>query len=205
MSRATPAPGTAPAPGTGPAPGTAPSPGQRLLEVASRLFYAEGIHAVGVDRVIAEAGVAKATLYAHFATKADLVAAYLERRSLAWVAEVEERSAGREPGTRSAVLAPFETLHERARAPGFRGCPFINAAAEYPDPGPVAEQVAAHRGRLRATFAGLAGQEGSDPGLLDALVALYDGALSAAHLDRDPEVVTHAASVAAGLVGNGTR
>ncbi len=184
---------------------TSPSPEQRLLEVASHLFYAEGIHAVGVDRVIAEAGVAKATLYAHFASKADLVAAYLERQSLAWVSAVRDRAAAHDPGTRSAVLAPFGVLDDRARTADYRGCPFINAAAEFPDPGPVATQVAAHRRRLRSTFATLAGPRGSEPELLDALVVLYDGAMSAAHLDGDPDVVSHAAAVAARLLeGQGT-
>ncbi len=167
----------------------------RLLEVASRLFYAEGIHAVGVDWVIAEAGVAKATLYAHFASKDELVAAYLARQSLWWVATVEERVA---PARSSPVastpmaLAAFDVLAERAASPGYRGCPFINAAAEFPEAGPVAEQIAAHRRRVRETFSDLIGTTGRDPGLLAVIVALYDGAMSAAYLDRDPSVVDHA-------------
>ena len=170
-------------------------PRERLLEVASRLFYAEGIHAVGVDRVVAEAGVAKATLYAHFAGKDELVAAYLARQSLWWVATVGQRAAqARSAGadTSAVALVAFDVLAERAGTPGYRGCPFINAAAEMPGAGPVAEQVAAHRRRVRETFCALVGQRGSDPVLPGALVALYDGAMVAAHLDRDPDVVRHA-------------
>lgn len=165
---------------------------ERLVEVASRLFYAEGIRAVGVDRVIAEAGVAKATLYAHFASKDELVAAYLARQSAWWTAAVEERLGAVAPGSTSKALAPFDVLAERAASPGYRGCPFINAAAEFPDPGPVAEQVAAHRRRIRETFTDLIGGTDGDPGLLAVIVALYDGAMSAAYLDRDPTVVGHA-------------
>jgi AcrR family transcriptional regulator len=170
----------------------APSVKERLLEVAGRLFYAEGIHAVGVDRVIAEAGVAKATLYAHFRGKDELVAAYLACQSQWWDAAVTQRADGHEPGSAAAALSPFDVLQQRAAAPGYRGCPFINAAAEFPDPGPVAGQVAAHRRQVRATFARLLGITDADAGLLGALIALYDGAMSAAYLDHDPTVVAHA-------------
>ena len=141
------------------------------MEVAGRLFYAEGIHAVGVDRVIAEAGVAKATLYAHFASKEDLVAVYLERQSAWWVAAAEER-AGTGGGRLARALAPFDILAERAASPGYRGCPFINAAAEFPEPGPVADQISRHRQRVRDTFANLVGGTSQDDGLIGMLVAL---------------------------------
>ena len=163
----------------------------RLVEVASRLFYSEGIHAVGVDRVIAEAGVAKATLYAHFTGKEDLVAVYLERQSAWWVAAVEERAYARS-GRVSRALAPFDILAERAASPGYRGCPFINAAAEFPVPGPVTDQISRHRQRVRDTFAALVGGTSQDDGLIGVLVALYDGAMAGAYLDRDPGIVDQA-------------
>jgi AcrR family transcriptional regulator len=176
------------------------TPQQRLVDVASRLFYAEGIHAVGVDRVIAEASVAKATLYAHFTGKADLVAAYLERQSLEWVEEARARLATTQPGAASGIKALFDLLHDRSRAPSYRGCPFINAAAEFPDAGPVSIQVSAHRDRLRATFAAAASPDVLTPELLDALLALYGGAMSAAHLDHRSNIVLHAAAAAGRLV-----
>ncbi len=176
---------------------------ERLVEAASRLFYAEGIHAVGVDRVIAEAGVAKATLYTHFASKDELVAAYLARRSDRWAAAVLARaaSAGSAPGVSAPMaLAAFDVLAERVSSPDYRGCPFINAAAEFPGPGPVADQVAAHRRRVRETFAELIGEPGHDLGRLATIVALYDGAMSAAYLDHDPTVVDHARRAAEELL-----
>ena len=172
-----------------------PSARERLVEVASRLFYAEGIRAVGVDRVIAEAGVAKATLYAHFASKDELVAAYLDHHSRRWVAAVDERVAPTRPAPAAPTppaLAAFDVLAERAATPGYRGCPFINAAAEFPAPGPVADQIVAHRQRVRDTFSDLIAPTGADTPLLDMIVALYDGAMSAAYLDHDPAVVAHA-------------
>lgn len=168
---------------------------ERLLDVASRLFYAEGIHAVGIDRVVAEAGVAKTTLYAHFSSKDELVAAYLARHSTWWAAAVEERVAATRPARAvpaPRVLAAFDVLAERASAPGYRGCPIINAAAEFPGPGPVAEQIAAHRRRVRDTFSELNASIDGDTELLDVIVALYDGAMSGAYLDHDPTVVESA-------------
>lgn len=180
------------------------SPGarERLVDVADRLFYAEGIHPVGIDRVIAQAQVAKATLYAHFAGKDELVAAYLSRRSDAWVAAVETRAGGLLPGLPDIALAPFDVLAQRAADPSYRGCPFINAAAEFPGSGPVTTQVRAHRDRVRALFARLLELAVADPSLLDHLIVLYDGALSAAYLDRSVQAVVVAREVASGLLAS---
>ncbi len=198
----TPSPASTLVPSSAPPTPPASSPAARLLEVASRLFYAEGIHAVGIDRVIAEAGVAKATLYAHYASKAELVAAYLEQQSLGWLEAVQKHAASHEAGSSAAVLAPFAVLDERVRAADYRGCPFNNAAAEFPDPGPVTTEVRAHRRRLRETFTNLAGDRGSESALVDVLVTLYDGAMAAAHLDGNAEAVPHAADVAADLLAH---
>ena len=136
--------------------------------------------------------LATATWFAHLRGNADRVAASHARQGEWWQAAVAQRADGCEPGSAAAALSPFDVLQERAAAPGYRGCPFINAAAEFPGPGPVAGQVAAHRKRVRATFSRLLGDAGSDAGLLGALIALYDGAMSAAYLDHDPSVVAHA-------------
>ncbi|MBF6485821.1 TetR/AcrR family transcriptional regulator [Nocardia otitidiscaviarum] len=111
----------------------------RLLETATRLFYAEGVHTVGIDRIIAEAGIAKATFYRHFRTKDDLVVAYLAR-------EYERQRAVLEAVPDSgmaAVAVIFERLGELSCAPGFRGCPFLNAAVEFPDPAHAVRAVVA--------------------------------------------------------------
>jgi AcrR family transcriptional regulator len=113
---------------------------ERILEAADRLFYREGIRAVGIDTIIAEAGVAKMTLYAHFKSKDELIAAYLLRRDAmlrAWFARSVEQHA-QKSGDWLAAL--FAALGEWFASPDFRGCAFINATAELPDP--------THPGRL---------------------------------------------------------
>ncbi|WP_214402351.1 TetR/AcrR family transcriptional regulator [Pseudonocardia lacus] len=157
---------------------------ERLLRTASALFYAEGIRAVGVDRVVEEAGVTRATFYRHFPGKDDLVVAYL-----GVVHDAVRDAAGEEAGAarlRRTVGAMTETLC----SPGFRGCSFINAAAEFADPdSPVHRAVAAHRGWLSALFAtDLAAAGHPDPdGAAAHLMMLRDGAMVAGYL-ADPEV-----------------
>src|SRR5690349_14587539 len=94
---------------------------ERLLEAADRLFYAEGIHTVGIDRVIEEAGVAKGSLFYNFAGKDDLVAAYLARRHERRVARVQARFEGLSDPVEKLV-AIFDVLHDIASQPGYRGC-----------------------------------------------------------------------------------
>lgn len=118
----------------------------RVLDTATRLFYAEGIHTVGVDRVIAEAGVAKATFYHHFKSKEELVLAYLTTE-YARQRGVLGEAGGTGVGRIEIILAK---LAEVSAGPGFRGCPFLNAAAEYSDPGhPVRHLVDDYRAWYR--------------------------------------------------------
>jgi AcrR family transcriptional regulator len=104
---------------------------QRILDTASPLFYAEGIRAVGVDRIIATAAVAKATFYHHFPAKDDLVAAYLQAQIDQQRAAIATLPDG-PPQQRLRLI--FRKMAEIGSSPRFRGCPFINAAAEHPDP-----------------------------------------------------------------------
>src|SRR5436305_4519517 len=109
-------------------------PRQRILETADRLFYQEGIRAVGIDRIIAEAGVAKMSLYNHFPSKDDLILAVLEYREgnvLKFFRSSMERHANK---AKSQLKAFFAALKDFFESPGFRGCPFQNAAVELADP-----------------------------------------------------------------------
>jgi AcrR family transcriptional regulator len=115
---------------------------RRVLDAAGTLFYAEGIHAVGIDRVIAEAAVAKATFYHHFPSKDELVCAYLQEQSDL----IRRVTVPAGDSYEERILSVFDFIAEFACGPGFRGCAFVNAAAEYPDPRhPVRRVVAAHR------------------------------------------------------------
>src|ERR1700743_2304952 len=107
-----------------------PSPRERLLSTADELFYGEGICTVGVDRVLREADVARASLYTTFGSKEELVKAYLEQRSAAWRATVDATLPVRWATPRERILGIFAMLGEWFEAPGYHGCPFINASAE---------------------------------------------------------------------------
>ncbi|WP_232247420.1 TetR/AcrR family transcriptional regulator [Kitasatospora azatica] len=159
-------------------------PRERLVRAASRLFYYEGVRAVGVERLIAEAGVTKATFYRHFAAKDDLVVAYLLTKDTYYKAVAEPLAAAHPPA--EAIDLIFEAIAEHARERGFRGSPFMNAAAEYPDAGhPVRGLVASHRDWIRALFQDLLTRLGhADPeSAAGALLMLYDGAMAAGYLD----------------------
>lgn len=101
----------------------------RVLECAYRLFYRHGLRATGIDRIIAESGVAKASFYRHFPTKQALVEAYLDLRHARWMGWLESRLAVA-PDARAWLAALPDALDDWFRAPGFRGCAFINGHAE---------------------------------------------------------------------------
>jgi AcrR family transcriptional regulator len=117
---------------------------ERLLATATRIFYQEGIHSVGVDRIIAEAKVTRATFYRHFPGKEDLVLAYLKAVDQAIRGQVD--TAITAVPAAQGLLAVAESIAQDIQSAGFRGCAFLNAVAEYPDPDhPVHQAVLAHR------------------------------------------------------------
>lgn len=132
---------------------------QRVLETADRLFYAEGVRAVGIDRIIAEAAVAKMSLYKHFPSKDDLILAVLQYREqavLAFFASAMERHGKRD---KDQLRAFFAALKEWFESPGFRGCAFQNAAIELADPDhPASAFVRGHKERFAAFLRGLVKQ-----------------------------------------------
>jgi len=159
----------------------------RILATASRLFYAEGVHTVGVDRIIAEAGVAKATFYHHFKAKDDLVCAYLEEQA----GFQRDAVAGMTGEPLDQIAAYFDLLGEVGCGPGFRGCPFLNAAAEYADPAhPVRLVVDRYRQWFRELMASLlrAADHPSPEPTAELLLILRDGIAVGSGLD-DPQAV----------------
>jgi AcrR family transcriptional regulator len=174
-------------------------PRERVLRTADRLFYAEGIRAVGVDRVAREANVSKMTLYRHFPTKDDLVVAVLEARDTPALDVLRAASAEAGDDRRGRILACFEGLEPWVTSQRFRGCPFMNASLELADPGHPARAVAArHKSATRDHFATLTAELGlADPeALADQLALLFDGAIAQAQM-RDPAQVARAAVAAA--------
>lgn len=106
---------------------------ERILRVATDLFYREGVRAVGIDRIILESGVAKASFYRNFATKDDLVVAYLEQRHSISMARIDEAERRYPDSPADQLLFLFESLANRLDEPDFRGCPFMNTSVEFPD------------------------------------------------------------------------
>ena len=153
----------------------------RLLNTALRIFYAEGIHSVGIDRIVAEAQVTRATLYRHFLGKEELVVAYLTEVDGMMRAQAAQAAArGDSPADTLRELA--KAIAQGIRSPEFRGCAFLNAAAEYPDPDhPVHQAVLAHREWFQTTVAELFAQikkSTAEPAARH-FVMLRDGAMAA--------------------------
>ncbi len=172
----------------------------RILDAASELIYANGIRGTSADRIIEAAGISKVTFYRHFPTKTDLVVAYLERQ-----AELE-RGAYEAASNQADPLRALENIAEFIGTvsclPGFRGCAFINAAAETPDPeDPVRAVVDSHRRWTHDLFAGIAAKAGvTDPETTARrLVMLRDGAMIGGYLGEPEEIsnTLHGAYLAA--------
>ena len=177
-----------------------PSARERLLAAANELFYTEGVHTVGIDRVIEQAGVAKASLYNTFGSKDELVHAYLEGRHAAMVARIT-KAVARYDNPRDRLLGVFDAQGELFAEPGFRGCAFASASAESPGD-LVARAADAYRGWVRGLLTDLARGAGvPDPELLGRqLHLLYDGASQSARMDHDPSAATAARAAAETLL-----
>jgi AcrR family transcriptional regulator len=111
-------------------------PKERILAAAGGLFYRNGVRAVGVDAIIATAGVAKASFYRHFRSKDELVAVWLRSPQPRWLDRVVVETEHRASAPRSRLLAFFDVLLEFIDEPGSSGCPYLNTAAELHDPEP---------------------------------------------------------------------
>jgi AcrR family transcriptional regulator len=179
------------------------SPRERLLDAANELFYAEGVHSVGIDRVIERAGVAKASLYSTFGSKEELVRAYLERRHEAQLIRLRTavENAGDDPGER--ILAVFDAQARSFREPTFHGCAFAMASAEAPPGGQIELASESFRADIKRLFVELSEQAGApDPELLGSqLQLLYDGGSLSVRMDRNPEISAPQRAAAAALVG----
>jgi AcrR family transcriptional regulator len=160
-----------------------------LLAVAQRMFCERGFHAVSVDAILEEAGVARMTLYKNFGSKEDLIVATLKREDRMFrqwlVSAVEAQSNHSE----DRVLGLFDALHDRFASDGYYGCAFIRASIEYPAPAhPVHRAAREHKEMIRSYLRGLAaGVEGTDPVTLsEQLYLLFEGAITASQLHGEP-------------------
>ena len=175
---------------------------ERLLAAASDLFYEEGVHTVGVDRIVERARVAKATLYTVFGGKDGLVRAYLQARHDRTRERMTRELAARFGTPRERLLGVFEVQGLSFTEPGFRGCAFVSANAEASPGSSIEEVTEDYRTWVRSLFLDLAKQAGAaDPEhLARQLVLLYDGAGISAWMDHDASTAQAARTIAAALV-----
>jgi AcrR family transcriptional regulator len=164
--------------------------GERVFDVAADLFYREGIRSVGVETIVQRAGVAKISLYRSFASKDDLIAAYLENRNAEYWRLIDQLLAKHKGDARAQLRALIAYIADRTTAPGYRGCPFINYAAEFPDPSHPGHRVAAaNKQEMRRRLVELIGAAGiADAArLADAFMLLIDGAYASSQTLGGPK------------------
>ncbi len=176
-----------------------------LIDTAIGLFNRHGYHATGIDKVLAESGCAKMTLYNHFKSKDELILAALHRRDEVFRNEFMRSVERRAKHPRARLLAVFDVLEDWFTSPDFHGCMFINAMAEYADPEDPIHVAAAESKRLLIgyleTLARAAGAK--DPkGLANALALLKEGAAVMAHATGSPRCAKTARKAAAVLIAS---
>ncbi len=181
-----------------------PSPKRdHLMATASRLFYRDGYRAVGIDTLLAEAEVAKMTLYNHFASKEDLIVAILQKRSATFLGSLDTAiaAAGKSPQRRLNAL--FDLLRGLFESDGFKGCAFIRALSEYPDSEhPIHQTAWRHKREMNARIRTIIEAAGArnPAAVADSISLLIDGAIVAAHATRDPEWAERARTSATSLL-----
>ncbi len=177
----------------------------RIVSAASKLFYSEGIRAVSVDAVAEKAGVTKRTLYYHFASKDDLIAAYLDMRDQPNLALFKRWFSETEGDVADKVRGVFYALAKSARHPRWKGCGFLRTSAELANmPGHPAMKIgAAHKKRVEDwlnSVLEVAGFEGQARMLARQTILLLDGSFAVVLLHRDPSYMETAGEAAHALI-----
>ncbi|KEO55144.1 TetR/AcrR family transcriptional regulator [Thioclava pacifica] len=178
---------------------------ERLMRAASYLFCNHGFAATGIDTILARAETAKATLYNHFASKEELIAAVLQAEGETWREWFFGRLAQVEGSARDRLLAVFDVLQDWFADPGFYGCPFINAVAEFDTGNDAVRRAAAlHKEHLitwlKAQAIELQAKDVAE--VARSFAVLIDGAIVAAQHSRDPEFARNAQVLAALYLDN---
>ena len=182
---------------------------QRIVETAEQLFYAEGVRAVGIDRIIAEAGVAKMTLYNHFPSKDDLILAVVEFREAKFDAMFEKWMGRHAKAGMSRLEAFFAALTDWFKSPGFRGCMFINTCAELADAEhPASKFSADHKVRFHEMLKGIIADEKGDKvaeAVAPAIALLVEGAIVSAVMQQSVESAEVARDASIRLIAKHTK
>ena len=167
----------------------------KVFDTAADLFYRKGIRAVGVESIVQQAGVAKISLYRSFPSKDDLVVAYLENRNASFWAQWDQAFAKYQGDPRAQLHAIMTYLARRTSQPGYRGCPFINYCAEFPEmPNPGRKVAEANKREMRRRFVAIAeALKARDPKqLADGLLLLIEGAYAVSQTLGGAKCPSHA-------------
>lgn len=189
---------------------TAGATRERLMDAAAALFYEHGFHAIGIDRIFGDVGVTKTTFYNHFESKDALIVALLEHRDQRDIDALQAELARRGGGPRDRLLLVFDVLDEWFGDADFRGCLFIRAATQFPNPNdPVHVAAVRHSEHLQRLMANLARDAGAaEPEVLGGqLIMLIGAAINARHVFGDAQAARTARRMAEVLVESavGTR
>ncbi|MDD4915490.1 MAG: TetR/AcrR family transcriptional regulator [Methylococcales bacterium] len=181
---------------------------EHILQTASGLFYSQGIKATGIDTIVKASGVAKMSLYKYFPSKDDLVVAHLQRSKEVMLSFINCGIAGEDKTAEQKLLAVFDVFAEILANPEFRGCPFINASAEFADaPAPVRQAVANFSEALHKLLADLALQAGIADAqqLARQLSMLITGAVVSKQIEKQPDTMRTAYIAAKILIEQGAK
>ncbi|MEQ8193907.1 MAG: TetR/AcrR family transcriptional regulator [Rhodospirillales bacterium] len=176
-----------------------------LVDTALKLFYRDGFHATGIDKILAESGVAKMTLYKHFKSKDELILAVLRQRDEQFRNDFMRDVERRTKETRERLLVLFDVLDEWFRSRTFSGCLFINAAAEYPEPdNPIHMACAEHKRLILQYVIKLAKAAGAakPDALAHGLILLMEGAVIAFYVANQSDATAQAKEAAKALLEN---
>lgn len=177
---------------------------QHLVDVAIELFNQYGYHAVGVDRIIAESGIAKTTLYRHFETKELLIATVLRKIDEQFRVDLRQFSEHSTDDPTGQLFATFDFLETWFRSKSFFGCPFIKAAGEYGDNNPIFQEVILHKRLVIAYFEELIRAAGLDNPAQKAeeINLLHEGAIAITQVSGDPHMAQKAKEAARKVLRN---
>ena len=178
---------------------------EHLIDVATRLFNRLGYHAAGIDQVIAEAGLAKTTLYRHFKSKEDLIVAVLRRLDEKYRDAMRQTVDKLAQEPHAKLLATFDFLENWFKNDAFYGCPFMSAAGEYGErPNPILQEAVVHKRLMIAYFEELARAANLlDPHrIAEEINLLHEGATAVAHVTGDADTARKAKAVALQLIKN---
>lgn len=173
---------------------------ERIIETASTLFYNQGYNQTGINQIIEEANVAKASMYQHFRSKEDIAVVYLQQRHIAWMADLNDFTAG-EKTANDTLLKSFDYLENWLSEAGYRGCGFQNIICDLPkDHQKIRDQVVLHKNDLNDLITSILHQEQNAQELAKEILVVMEGAIILSQIQKNSWPIVAAKNVAKKLL-----